>query len=287
MAENNIVAARFLDAGEELDQVPPSPWLEGFEKVPLVSLKEAVQPMMSFLTNLDSMVETVVWDSRKPADGLTTDESAAIRLYTMPWPKHHRSLAILLNERLRSQDQNSLTAWSLYLRLFLTAVYKLPPFQGTVWCSTRGNLLDRLGRDCTWWGIRSCTNQMQVAEAFAGSQGARTIFTVKCTNGRDIHAHSSLDDIYEVLLLPGSSFRVGGKWKAGKDLFVINVQETTLATDLCLSSMEKLTSTNHVAAGKTQRERIEISFSDYRGNKDSNSEMETAWNHHCWRKERR
>jgi hypothetical protein len=92
-----IVPDRFLDAGEEPDQTLTP--IEGYEKAPLVSLKEAVQPIKSFLHNVDSMVETAKRNSRKPADSLTSDESAAIHLYTMQWPKPHPSLYTLLNER--------------------------------------------------------------------------------------------------------------------------------------------------------------------------------------------
>ena len=45
------------------------------------------------------MVEIARRSSKKPADGLTTDESGAIHLYTMQWPDPHPSLFTLLNEK--------------------------------------------------------------------------------------------------------------------------------------------------------------------------------------------
>lgn len=124
MAHNNAVVDRFLDAGKE----PKEPLLpiEGYEQKPLVTLEEAVVPIEKTLFNLDSKVKTAIRGSQRPLDGLSPDESAAIYLYTVEWPDPHPSFYTLLNQHLRSKKRKTLTPWFLYLKLFLTALYKLP-----------------------------------------------------------------------------------------------------------------------------------------------------------------
>jgi hypothetical protein len=235
-----IVPDRFLDAGEEPDQTLTP--IEGYEKAPLVSLKEAVQPIKSFLHNVDSMVETAKRNSRKPADSLTSDESAAIHLYTMQWPKPHPSLYTLLNERLRSQDRNTLTSWFLFLKLFFTALYKLPSFKGTIWRGVRGNLSGQYDEDQIWWGTSSCTETMKIMQTFVGVEGVRTIFNIECINGKAIKAHSYFKQENEILLMPGTYFKVVDKWSPAKDLYMIQLRETkapyeTIASPFYSSSL--------------------------------------------------
>ena len=222
MAERTV-PSRFLDAGEESDQTLAP--IKGYETAALVTLKEAVQPIKSLLYNADAMVETARRNSRKPADGLTVDESAAIHLYTMQWPHPHPSLFTTLNQRLRSKNRNSLVPWFLYLKLFFTALYKLPSFRGTIWRGVRGNLHDQYEEDHIWWGASSCTETMKTMEGFAGSEGVRTIFTIECIHGKSIQKHSYFKEENEILLMPGTYFQVVDKWNAAKDLFMIHLRE--------------------------------------------------------------
>src|ERR1700722_10449247 len=119
MEDNNTIR-RFLDAGEEPNQALLP--IKGYEKEPLVSLEEAVQPIHKLLNDLDTMVDTAKWNSSKPSDGLTPDESAAIHLYTIQWVEPDVSLYTLLNRTLRSERREPLQPWFRYLKLILTAL---------------------------------------------------------------------------------------------------------------------------------------------------------------------
>jgi hypothetical protein len=269
MAER-MVPSRFLDAGEESDQTLAP--IKGYEKASLVSLKEAVQPINSLLYDADSMVETARRNSRKPADGLTVDESAAIHLYTMQWPEPHPSLYTTLNQRLRSKNRDTLVSWFLFLKLFFTALYKLPSFKGTIWRGVRGNLNDQYDEDQIWWGASSCTETMKTMEAFVGLEDVRTIFTIECINGKAILNHSYFKEENEILLMPGSYFQVVDKWKPAKDLYMIHLREKvppyetiappfeqsspstkTLSIDkLTISKEKKSTSTGNITSAKSQ-----------------------------------
>lgn len=81
---NNNTAKRFLDAGAEPTKTLTP--LEGYEKKDLVSLDEAVKPINVSIYNLNTMIWAAKRNSQNPSDGLTSDESSSIGLYTMECP---------------------------------------------------------------------------------------------------------------------------------------------------------------------------------------------------------
>jgi hypothetical protein len=255
-----IVPQRFLDAGKESDQALTP--IKGYEKSPLVSLEEAVEPIKSLLNDVDLMVQIAKRNSKKPTDGLTPDESSAIHLYTMQWPEPHPSLFTLLNERLRSKNRNSLISWFLFLKLFFTALYKLPSLKGVIYRGVRGNISDQYDEYHFWWGASSCTETMNVMETFVGSEGDRTIFNIECINGKSIQAHSYFKEENEILLMPGSYFQIVSKLKAAKGLYIIHLQEKvppyqTMAPPFDLSSSSKITTSIEKLTISTEKKSIE------------------------------
>ncbi|CAF1446353.1 unnamed protein product [Adineta ricciae] len=202
MAER-IIPERFLDANEEPNQALTP--LEGYEKCPLVSLKEAVQSIKPSIHNWESMVEVAKRNCRNPANGLTQDESGAIYLYTM---------------------QCTLKSWFAFLKLFFTALYKLPSIKGVIYRGVKGNLTDKyVEEDHFWWGMSSCTETMNVMENFIGTEDIRTIFIIECENGKSIRLHSYFEEENEILLLSETYFQVKGKWKAADNLYMIQLRE--------------------------------------------------------------
>ena len=223
-ATDKSLNARFLDASEEPNQVLLP--IRGYAKEPLLPLDEAVQPINDLIGDLDIMVDTAKRNSKKPADGLTSNESAAIHLYTMQWEEPDVSLYTMLNNILRSERREPLRPWFRYLKLVLTALYKLPSLKSTVWRGVRGNLSDQYDDDHIWWGFSSCTESVEVMEKFVGKSGVRTLFTVECINGKAIRSHSFFKKENEILLLPGTYLQVVGKWSPAKDLYMIHLRET-------------------------------------------------------------
>ncbi|CAF1513826.1 unnamed protein product [Adineta steineri] len=223
VAKSKNTTSRFLDAGDEPNQALLP--IRGYAKEPLLPLEEAVQPINELLDDLDMMVDTAKWNSKKPADGLTTNESAAIHLYTMQWEEPNVSLYTKLNSVLRSERREPLKPWFRYMKLILTALYKLPPVKGVVWRGVRGNLSDKYDDDHIWWGFSSCTESVDIMEQFVGKSGVRTLFNIECINGKAIRAHSFFKKENEILLLPGTYMRVVGKWSPSKDLYIIHLRE--------------------------------------------------------------
>lgn len=220
---NALKIHRFVDAVEEPNQVLTP--IEGYEKKDLLPLKEAVELIGELLYNIDIMVSTALQNSKKPPDGLTTDESAAIHLYTMQWPDSCDSLYDLLNRKLRSEQRNQLKPWYAYMKLFLTALYKLPPIKTTLWRAMRGNVDSQYKDYKIWWGFSSCTESKKVAEQFVENSGERTFFKIQCVNGRCIESHSYFKDEKEILLMPGTYLQVLKKWTEPGDLHMIELQE--------------------------------------------------------------
>jgi hypothetical protein len=277
MAENNVVRDRFLDVGEEPKQVLMP--IEGYENKPLVSLEEAVEPIEKTLYNLDTKVKTAKWNSRQPPDNLSSDESAAIHLYTMEWPDPYPSLYTLLNQQLRSKKRKNLTPWFLYLKLFLTALYKLPSFKGTIWRGINEDLSDQYIDECIWWGVSSCTRKLNVTEEFVSRAGKRTLFNIECINGKVIKGHSYNPEENEIVLMPGTYLRVVGKSSPADGLHIIHLQEeappyqtitppfdlSSTLTNLTISTNKKSTQPSSYAASTLPQGEIFLIFSVFQG----------------------
>ena len=218
-----MVNSRFLDVSEEPEQVLLP--IRGYEKEQLLPLAEAVQPLDGLLDDLDMMVDTAKRNSKKPKDGLTPDESAAIHLYTMQLEEPHVSVYAELNSRLRSERRESLKPWFRYLKLLLTALYKLPSVKSTVWRGVRGNLTDQYDDDKIWWGFSSCTESVNIIEQFVGQSMERTLFSIECISGKAIRAHSFYKSENEIVLMPGTYLHVVGKGNPAKGLYIIHLRE--------------------------------------------------------------
>jgi hypothetical protein len=223
--EHIYVGDRFLDAGKEPSQhLMP---LEGYEQKPLLILEDAVKPIQEFLKNLDPKVQIALRNSRQPEDDLYVDESASIHLYTMEWRGNESSLYTELNKNLRSTDRKTLKPWFSYLKLFLTALYKLPSFKGVIWRGVRDDLRKQYVDDCIWWGVSSCTGAIEVMKNFLGPVGPRTLFNIECINGKSVKKHSFSQAENEIILMPGTYLKVLGKWSPSSDFHIIHLREET------------------------------------------------------------
>ncbi|CAF1667062.1 unnamed protein product, partial [Adineta ricciae] len=101
--------------------------IEGYADEPLLSLVDACEPLTDVLHNLSFYVELALNQTpREPPDRLSVDESAAIRLYTIEWDKPYRSLYSDMNYHLKTMNREKLLPYFRYLKLFITALVKLP-----------------------------------------------------------------------------------------------------------------------------------------------------------------
>ena len=203
----------------------------GYAAEPLLPLVKACAPLDNILHNLSHYVQLALHDTpEEPPNDLTIDESAAIRLYTIEWEEPYRSLYSMLNRTLKTGTRQDLRPYFKYLKLFMTALVKLPcepPL--TVWRGVTKNLSANFppGTPVTWWSFSSCTTALTVLEnnMYLGVTGDRTLFSVEAINARTISAHSYFTTEDEVLLLPGTHMTVQSQFSPAPELHIIHLKQ--------------------------------------------------------------
>jgi NAD:arginine ADP-ribosyltransferase len=229
MAMQSGENSRFSDLCDEPVDHLLSP-IKGYQDKPLVSLTDAIKPVSVCFKEIEDNVFVALHNCQNPADGLDQQESASIHLYTMQFDDGP-SLYLLLNQSLRAENRDQLKPWFLFLKLFLTSLYKLPSQCKTVWRGVRDVDLSstyKKGTKFAWWGVSSCTTDIEVLESdeFLGKHGLRTIFSIECINGKSIGNHSYFKNTEkEIILMPGSYFEVIGQLNPAPELHFIQLKE--------------------------------------------------------------
>ncbi|CAM2725125.1 unnamed protein product [Rotaria socialis] len=230
-AKQSGVRSRFTDLSDEPVDHMLAP-IGGYQDRPLVSLSKAVEPVAGFFDKIEDHIFVALNNCQNPAEELTQDESASIHLYTMQFDGGS-SLYLLLNESLRAENRGELLPWFSFLKLFLTALHKLPSQSGTVWRGIKGVDLSskyKTGTKFAWWGVSSCTTHVEVLEAdeFLGKHGQRTLFSIECINGKSVAKHSYFKNTEkEIILMPGSYFEVMSQLSPAPGLYIIQLKEIT------------------------------------------------------------
>jgi hypothetical protein len=255
-AKDTACLGRFIDVSEEPRRLLQP--IEGYRSLPLVTLEEAIEPIVEFCPDVARRAYIAKGNCDSSKDGLTEDESASIFLYTTEWPPHDQCLYAVLNSVLRSKNRNKLIApWLLYMKLLLTALFKLPSCSMTVWRGVRRDLRNdyEVGKTYTWWGFSSCTEKISVLESdlFLGQEGKRTMFNIECFNGKKIRDYSSFEDEDEILLLPGSQFIVISHLRPSKkdpDLIIIHLKQVEPPHTLLEEPSEGMASSAYTSKSK-------------------------------------
>ena len=169
---------------------------------PFMSLEEAVEAIADFQP-------TVTDDTKKAKDHcrqntiLTSDESAAVYLYTMDSPFYRA-----LNQALRAENPQALEPWSAYLNLLITALRKLPPCSTTMWRGVAGEIASEFSQNTihTWESITSCSLEINVGACFAGEKSI--LFCINAIHGKGITKYSEFQGEREIILMPGTRLQV-------------------------------------------------------------------------------
>ncbi|CAF0949459.1 unnamed protein product [Rotaria sordida] len=149
----------------------------------------------------------------------------------MEWEPRKNSFYIILNDTLRHSDREQLLLpWFKFLKLFLTALSKLPlAGHRTIYRGVKLDLREKYneGTQIVWWGFSSCTTTVKVLEndSFFGKRGTRTLFAIECDTGKEIREHSFYRKEDEILLLPGREFEVVSSVYMGHKLTMIQLKE--------------------------------------------------------------
>ncbi|CAF1187281.1 unnamed protein product [Rotaria sordida] len=212
------------------DQIISCPFSD-YAQEPLLSLADACAPLTSIVPDILTYVLIALdGTANNPPDGLTRDESASIRLYTIEWREAGESAYRHLNHALKKNDREKLQPWYKYLKLLLTALVKIPCSKvQIVWRGVRYNSVDKFTKEAriTWWCFSSTTESLAVLESdlYLGTTGERTLLSIEVLNGRNIRAHSHFPGEDEILLLPGTLIEVKSLLNPAPDLHIIHLRQ--------------------------------------------------------------
>lgn len=197
---------RFTDVDTEKKNLTP---IYGYWSHPVLPLEQALQPITPMIPQLERYIKVAKENCAYPSEhNLTRDESASLYIYTMEWGP--TSLYRVLNKALRTEDRTVLKPWFGYLKLFESAFDKLPNLEKVVWRGVRKNV----GQDfknnetITWWSVNSCSASVHVVKNFLDVDS--TLFLIEASNGKDVSKYTNFPNEDEVLLCPGTNFKVVG-----------------------------------------------------------------------------
>jgi uracil DNA glycosylase len=210
---------------EKLEALPP---IEGVMGTPIMDFVEAMAPVVKLFKGLDYYVKASMSFAEKnlaknAASGLTRDEVAALYIYTTESVLYRR-----LNATLRDANRAKILPYYAYLRLFFSALSKLPANEASLYRGVALDLRSQYPKDqmVTWWGVSSCTSKIGVARGFLGSRGKRMLFEVVPKTAVSIRSQSAFTGEDEYILAPGTQLKV--------------VKVTTEAGGLCVVRLEEL-----------------------------------------------
>ncbi|CAF1066075.1 unnamed protein product [Adineta steineri] len=197
---------RFSDIDCSFKRLTP---VYGFRVAKLVSIEEALQSVESQIDELPYFIKIAKRHCHYPSEhGLTHDESASIYIYTMEWGD--QTLYRVLNQTLRNENRHLLKVWFPYLKLFDTALNKLPSVKEVVW---RGIIAD-IGKNftknqiITWWSINSCSSSVNIIKGFLGNEKNSTTFLIEAVKGKKVSGYTEYESEDEIILRMGTEFRV-------------------------------------------------------------------------------
>ncbi|CAF1344469.1 unnamed protein product [Rotaria sordida] len=218
--------SRFLDIDLNNKKIPPN---YGYQNQSLLSLEEALEPIVPRIDNLRQYIKEALEKCHFPSEhGLTHDQSASIYLYTTEWGA--QSLYRLLNKDLQSEDPFVLTPWFNYLKLFEIALTKLPTEKKRLWRGTTDDVNKNFinGSEIIWRSASSCSTTLNIIKDLLDNDTNATLFMIEAMTGRNLSGYTKYPDENEVLLGPGTRLNVeNDDLKLSNGLKVVHLVEIT------------------------------------------------------------
>ena len=119
-------------------------------------------------------------------------------------------MADIRSSRRRAQDRSQLKPFFPYLKLLLTALYRLPMRSRHVYRGIRGKFSTqyKVGSVHMWWPLTSTTSIVTEVDKFLGGNVERTLFSINALAAIDVAEYSNFPSEKECLILPSSFFQV-------------------------------------------------------------------------------
>ena len=194
--------------------------ISGFKDRTLKSLEQAVESIVPLVNKVKEHAEEAKRNCTRNT-ALTINESAAIYLYTMGSSSFYE----ILNAALRTENPRTLEPWFDYLKLFMTALAKLPSCSYVVWRGAAGVEGSNFGTGhmLTWWSINSCSSRARVAAMFGVEKG--TLFCINAINGKEITEYSWNKAEEEVILMPSTRLLVKSTTLDIHGFYIVHLEE--------------------------------------------------------------
>ena len=82
-----------------------------------------------------------------------------------------------------------------------------------------------LGTTHVWWGASSCTDKIHVTGTFLSKTQKRTLFHIKCYEGKMIKNHSEFPNENETILPPGMYLKVISTLLVSEDVYIVELEQ--------------------------------------------------------------
>ncbi|CAF2930704.1 unnamed protein product [Rotaria sp. Silwood2] len=190
----------------------PLALIDGYLNEPLLSLEEALEPFDGKIDQLSHYIKEAKMKCHYPSEhNLNHDESAAIYIYTMKWGDWclHDHLQAALN----SKDQSTLKPWFKYLKLFKSALDKLPTAKAEIWQGAPFDekLEEQLSSEplSVYSSMCSCSlSANEITNYLQKTVGKKIILVgYQSVNGKLLTGHTA-NDLQEAIMWPGIRLEV-------------------------------------------------------------------------------
>jgi hypothetical protein len=228
----------------------------------LVSIEKALASVESQIDQLLYYIKIAKKHCHFPSEhGLSRDQSAAVYIYTMEWGD--QTLYRVLNKALRSENPQALKIWFPYLKLFDSALDKLPTVKGSVWpgISVDSGKNFTKNQTITWRIINSCSSLVDVIKNFLGNNKSSTPFLIEAADGKKVSRYTEYENENEIISRLGTQFRIKSnpleQSNGSHTVHLIEIDDDNQPLATAMSNM-------HVARKKSNKSDSGKSFLYYR-----------------------
>jgi len=179
-----------------------------YDSIPLVTIEQAIQPLISFLPQIENYLQLIKDQCRQhTSDLLTFDQRASIMLYAIIWQPYDQCLYFQLNSILRNFNFDQLQSWRLYFKLLFSSLVQLPSNYSIVY---RGSHVDlsksyQLQKMIHWNDLSLCTNSIEFIHE---DVRLKTIFLIECQTVKYLQSYCYGEQKNLFVFLPGTKFQV-------------------------------------------------------------------------------
>ncbi|CAF3851313.1 unnamed protein product [Rotaria sp. Silwood1] len=148
------------------------------------------------------------------------------------------------------EDRNELKPWFPFLKLFDTALNKLPTIKGIVWRAVPGNVVTDYKKDqvLTWWTISSCSVSADVVKEFLKPNEESTLFMIEVINAKNLDGYTMYPNEHEVILGIGTQLRVKSIGFQHGNLYLAHLEEVNINEDNQQEEVTETMATAHMTS---------------------------------------